>query len=463
MEKANSSVQRSQHVKYKCEEEVSDEVCNNEQATYLRKHWGLLLMHGIEVDEEHCKWSSGHLEEESICMNKQENCDSGPMDFTVDSELLPYLTDVQKNKTVNSIKDEDLNSESDRQCSYPDEDGPGLGLTPTRHCPQQQLSDNVKLESLESDMKRTVKASDSSPSGEVALQANGGSFLSPLARASPQCRSEQTVDDKNMKNVTLASENGIPTAVQDDSQPVTKLNTVDVITTETRIPNTDLTTVYQKQRELAKSKCKSGNGNLCQTQQEPHECSVCSKKFQQMSQLKKHRRIHTRNRPFSCPECGKGFTTVGYLRKHLTIHTGEKPYCCSECRKKFRTMSNLQEHRKIHTGGKPFSCPECGKRFSSTSSLHRHVKNHTEEKPYCCSECRKQFRTMSLLQEHRKIHTGEKPHCCSDCGKRFQQLQSLNTHRRIHTGEKPYCCSECRKQFRTMSHLQQHRKIHTGE
>ncbi|XP_039616180.1 gastrula zinc finger protein XlCGF57.1-like [Polypterus senegalus] len=488
MEKANSSVQGPQHEKYKCEMGVSDEVCNYEQETYVRKHWGLLLMHGIEVDEEHCKWSSGHLEEESICMNKQEDCDSGPMDFTVDSELLPYLNDVQKNKTVSSIKEEDLNSESDRQCSYPDEEGPGLGLTPSRHCPQQQLSVNVKLESLESDIKRTVKASDPSPSGE-ALQASGSFFLSPLAQTSPQCKSEQTVDEKNMKNLTLASESGIPASMQDDSQPEMKLNTVGVITTQTWIPNTDLTTVYQTQRELVKSKCKSRNGNLCQTQEEPYECSECGKIFQQMSDLKKHRIVHNGKKSFSSPECGNGSTSISNLHKqihtgekpyfcsecrkqfrskrtlqeHRSIHTGEKKYCCSDCGKKFRTISNLQQHRRVHTGEKPYSCPECGKCFTALGSLHKHVKIHTGEKPYFCSECRKQFQTQSNLQEHGKIHTGEKPYCCSECGKRFRQNANLHVHRRIHTGEKPYSCPECGKRFTAIGNLRTHVQIHTGE
>ncbi|XP_051791722.1 zinc finger protein 729-like [Erpetoichthys calabaricus] len=518
MEKANSPFQGPGHEKYKCEKEVSEEACNYEQETYRRINWGLLLMHGIEVDEEHCKWSSGHLEEDSICMNKQEDCDSGPMDFTVDSELLSSITDVQKNKTVSNIKEEDLSSESDRQCSYPDEEAPGLGLTPSRHCPLQQHSVNVKLESLESDIKRTVKSSDSNPAGED-LQSHGSSFFSPLAQTSPQCRSQQTEDDKNMKNLTLASENGIPTSLQDDSQPVMKLNTVGVITTPTQIPNTDLTRVNQTPRELVKSKCKSRNGNLCQTQQEPYECSECGKKFQQMRHLKKHRIVHTGEKPFSCPECGNRFNTIGNLHRHIKIHkgekpyrclecrkqfqtkgnlqkhrkihTGEKPYCCSECRKQFRTKGNLQEHKKTHTGEKPYCCSECGKRFQQLHSLKTHRTIHTGEKPYCCSECRQQFRTLSNLHRHTimhtgknpfscpdcgkgftttgnlrkhvKIHTGDKPYCCSECRKQFRTMSNLQDHRRIHTGEKPYCCSECRKQFRTMSNLQQHTIIHTGE
>ncbi|XP_039618242.1 zinc finger protein 684-like [Polypterus senegalus] len=452
MEKANSAVQGPQHVKYKCEEGVSEEVCEDEQETYLRMHWGLLLMHGIEVDEEHCKWSSGHLEQESVCINKQEDCDCGPMDFTVDSELLSYITNVHKNKTVSSIKEEVLSSESDMQCSYLDEEGPGLGLTPSRHCPLQQQSVNVKLES---DIKRAVKASDPSPSAE-ASQASGSSFLSPLAQTSPQCRSQQTVDDKNMKNLTLASETGIPAFLLIDSQSVMKLNTVHVITTQTQIPNTDLTTVYQKQSEWVKSKRESRDGNLCQTQQEPFESSECGKLFSQMCPLKTYRIIHAGEKPFSCPKCGKGFTTIGNLHKHVKIHSGEKPYCCSECRKQFRTMSNLQEHRRIHTGEKPFSCPECGNGFTTIGSMHKHITIHTGEKPYCCSECRKQFRTMGNLQEHRRIHTGEKPYCCSECRKRFRSMSNLYRHRRIHTGEKPYYCPKCGMGFTSIANLQKH-------
>ncbi|XP_051781871.1 gastrula zinc finger protein XlCGF57.1-like [Erpetoichthys calabaricus] len=461
MEKAYSAVEGPQHVKYKCEERVSEEVCEDEQETYYKMHGGLLLIHGIEVDKERCKWSSGHLEHENICMNKQEDCD-GPMDFTVDSELLPSITDVQKNKSVNSIKEEDLNCESDWQCSDPEEEGPGLGLTPSRHCPLQQHSVHVKRESLESDIKWKAKASDSSPS-EEALPANGSFFLSPLAQTSPQYRPQLKMEDKNMKNLTLASENGIPGSLQDDSQPVKKLNTVGVITTQTQIANTELTTVHQTSREKIESKCKSRDSNLCQTQQEPCGCSDCFKMFRQMSHLKKHRILQTGEKPFSCPECGKAYTTTGSLRRHVKIHTGEKPYCCSDCGKRFTQPHSLKNHRRIHTGEKPYCCFECGKQFTYKSSLLDHTRTHTGEKPYSCSECGKQFRQIGYLLQHRRIHGVEKPHCCSNCGKQFKVLRNLKAHKRIHTGQKPYCCSDCGKRFTEPHSLKNHRRIHTGE
>ncbi|XP_039616219.1 gastrula zinc finger protein XlCGF26.1-like [Polypterus senegalus] len=462
MEKVYSAVEGPQHVKYKCEEGVTEELCEDEQDKYHRMHWGLLLMHGIEVDEEQCKWSFEHLEQNNVFMNKQEDCESGPLDFTVDSELLPSITDVQKNQTVNSIKEEDLNCEKDWQRSYSDEEGLGLGLTPRRHCTLQQHSVHVKLEPLESDIKWKAKSSDSSPS-EEALPANGSFFLSPLAQTSPQCRSQQTVDDKNMKNLTLASENGILASLQDDSQPVMKLNTVGVITTQTQIPKTDLTTVCQTPRERIESKCKSRNGNLCQTQQEPNGCSDSGKMFGQMSHLETHRIVHAGEKPFSCPECGKGYASIGSLRRHVKIHTGEKPYCCSDCGKRFTQLHSLKNHRRIHTGEKPYCCSECGKQFTYKSSLLDHTRTHTGEKPYCCSECGKQFKVLRNLKAHKRIHTGQKPYCCSDCGKRFTEPHSLKNHRRIHTGEKPYCCPECGRGFTCAGSLQSHIKIHTGE
>ncbi|KAI5609805.1 gastrula zinc finger protein XlCGF8.2DB-like [Silurus asotus] len=199
------------------------------------------------------------------------------------------------------------------------------------------------------------------------------------------------------------------------------------------------------------------------TQEKPHQCLQCGKRFTERSTLDKHKRIHTGEKPYQCSECGRSFSQLSTLQRHQRIHTGEKPFRCSNCGDQFSNQSNLQRHQRVHTGEKPYNCSMCGMNFTQRSTLQRHQRIHTGEKPYHCSMCGKDFTQRSTFQRHQRIHTGEKPYQCSNCEERFTQQSLLQSHQRLHTGEKPYHCPECGKQFTEKSSLKIHQRIHTGE
>ncbi|XP_069836815.1 oocyte zinc finger protein XlCOF7.1-like isoform X4 [Dendropsophus ebraccatus] len=95
--------------------------------------------------------------------------------------------------------------------------------------------------------------------------------------------------------------------------------------------------------------------------------------------------------------------------KHQIVNKSEKPYPCSICGKRFTDISNRSRHQKIHSGKKPFSCSECAKCFSRKSHLIEHHRIHTGEKPYSCSQCGKCFIHRSQLVIHQRAHSGGKP------------------------------------------------------
>ncbi|PPQ63546.1 hypothetical protein CVT24_004776 [Panaeolus cyanescens] len=55
-------------------------------------------------------------------------------------------------------------------------------------------------------------------------------------------------------------------------------------------------------------------------------------------------------------------------------HSREKKHPCSMCHKRFDRPSTLRKHLLVHTGEKAFVCDNCGRRFGVASNLNRHVK-----------------------------------------------------------------------------------------
>ena len=51
-----------------------------------------------------------------------------------------------------------------------------------------------------------------------------------------------------------------------------------------------------------------------------------------------------------CSNCGEGFSQPpSYLKTHITTRTGEKPHVCSVCGKRFSDLSNMHKHMLTHT------------------------------------------------------------------------------------------------------------------
>ncbi|XP_039618160.1 zinc finger protein 665-like [Polypterus senegalus] len=413
----------------------------------------------VNIKKEDCEWESVDHQLESPGI-KREDCEWASVSVKEECESSSDSTDMQMKETINSIKEEDLESDF---CQYvcPGEELSKSGVRLSSHYSLQLHSVQVKSESLEFDVKKTEKASCSSLSGE-GLQESGTFFSSSFRQTSPHCSPQQTQWKENMKKLELASEILTPATLP---LPVVKQIRMQEANAEQQGHDTNLAAllVCQEKSKKFKRKSNSSDNKWSNTRRKPYCCFECGKQFSRSNHLQQHSRIHTGERPYCCSECGKKFSTNNSLQKHMRIHTGEKPYSCSDCGKQFSQVSSLQTHTRIHTGDKPYCCTECGKCFLDRSSLQKHIRIHTGEKPYCCPECGKQFSTSSNLQKHTQTHTGERPFSCSECGKRFLHDSYLQTHKRIHTGEKPYCCSECGKRFLQFGHLQAHRRIHTGE
>ncbi|KAF8878454.1 hypothetical protein BD779DRAFT_1663823 [Infundibulicybe gibba] len=52
----------------------------------------------------------------------------------------------------------------------------------------------------------------------------------------------------------------------------------------------------------------------------------------------------------------------------------QKKHACTMCHKRFDRPSTLKKHLLVHTGEKAFVCDTCGRRFGVASNLNRHVR-----------------------------------------------------------------------------------------
>ena len=137
-----------------------------------------------------------------------------------------------------------------------------------------------------------------------------------------------------------------------------------------------------------------------------HECSICKKKFIQVTHLEVHMRSHSGEKPFECSWCGKRFTQGGNLRTHQRLHTGEKPYECDICHKKFARKGNLDAHQVIHRDVKPYVCKldNCFKSFTQLGNMKSHQNRfHLDTVLYLTKRMADLDSTQTISEEERAL------------------------------------------------------------
>ena len=68
--------------------------------------------------------------------------------------------------------------------------------------------------------------------------------------------------------------------------------------------------------------------------------------------------FYTEEKPHKCDPCGRRFKTEIILKVQLFVDTVEKPHKCEFCSKRFKTEAifkeHLLEHLLVHAGENPY-------------------------------------------------------------------------------------------------------------
>ncbi|EDV94741.1 zinc finger protein 271 isoform X1 [Drosophila grimshawi] len=278
----------------------------------------------------------------------------------------------------------------------------------------------------------------------------------------------------------------------------------------------------QQQRVQISKTLYSGTYSSPQAEElvKPYQCSVCKRRFPQLSTLHNHERTHIDPKPYKCETCDKSFSQLATLANHKKIHTGDKPYTCSYCHMQFRQQSTLTNHMKTHThlassqqqqqqnpttvtatvDHSTMPAPLAPGTHQLTSgllpnNLHSTTPNILQLDHHPLLHFLDGSTTVSSVvasnvaaaaaagvntkvEHYQAVQSGrmsvgninmlkgdnpDRPFGCSVCRRFFSQQSTLVNHIKTHTGEKPYKCKICEVSFRQVATLNNHMKIHTGE
>lgn len=202
-----------------------------------------------------------------------------------------------------------------------------------------------------------------------------------------------------------------------------------------------------------------------------YQCAICQAQFSNRVCLDKHivdLHLGTTGR-FQCDICHKEFSRVSDLARHKLIHTGVKPFQCGTCQKQFSRQDHLKQHLLSHSqygdGGEFFTfdsglnrCTICHKQLSRPQHLRTHMRQHLGTL-FECDKCNKRFSRASHLRAHMRLHLGT---CfrCDSCQKEFSRPSDLDRHKLTHLDKKLFDCPTCQKKFSRKDNLKKHMYSH---
>ncbi|KAL4709934.1 hypothetical protein ACJJTC_003897 [Scirpophaga incertulas] len=219
------------------------------------------------------------------------------------------------------------------------------------------------------------------------------------------------------------------------------------------------------------------------SEQRPHVCVVCGRRFKRKQHLKVHANVHLKQTPRQwCVACNEGFASNEQYQNHqcMSQYNGEKNDIPIIKDEHDEIPIIGEEHEGIpilgedEPGGIPIIADE-------------HVEHMEDE--YIIDETKllppldakkensnpSQFLEQNMieedvvvdtpstliLQDEQNIPVPQRVYVCKYCSKPFKRKDHYKIHLHVHTGVKSFFCVDCGKGFYRKDHLQKHWQVHT--
>lgn len=167
------------------------------------------------------------------------------------------------------------------------------------------------------------------------------------------------------------------------------------------------------------------------------------------------------NNLFQCDICHTSLSNIMDFINHKRSHPNDNPFECSKCSKKFPTSSTLNLHIKTdHSNDDEtmeFKCNICNKRFATNRNLESHKLNHQQQQ---CYICHKMVSKKVFLRHCMATHLNFQQIECNICHKFNGCAADLKTHMKIHLNDNRFECELCAKQFCTRHNYKRHLQTH---
>lgn len=117
--------------------------------------------------------------------------------------------------------------------------------------------------------------------------------------------------------------------------------------------------------------------------------------------------------PHKCPVCSRSFNQRSNLKTHLLTHTDHKPYECTACGKVFRRNCDLRRHALTHSvGDVPAEVLDVGEEDAPPSPVPLDLEVEDDEDEEAEASEREALEQMELeRQKDRERRRAERTHC----------------------------------------------------
>ncbi|XP_076044508.1 uncharacterized protein LOC143027211 [Oratosquilla oratoria] len=147
------------------------------------------------------------------------------------------------------------------------------------------------------------------------------------------------------------------------------------------------------------------------------KCHFCKKNCRSNSDLRNHKRSHTRERQFKCDVCDRDFIYKAGLVTHMRTHDPVNKYFCPLCGmsfnykndRNFHTLTHACERWRSHIrdSADAHVCSTCYSEFDDRDTLLCHVRQHDRGRDILCPVCSASFRGLKghiLVKHVRNAH-----------------------------------------------------------